>query len=139
MNVAGIYSAIVTRYKAGAFGIETFWPGKNYEPTAGEKHVRAYFMPSGNDPASLGATGSDRMTGIVQFDVMFPDGHGVGSALTKADDIAAYFQRGQSQAYGTEATVTFTGATILNPRNEDGWLRVPVSVGWYCHKARSVS
>lgn len=138
MNVAGIYSAIVTRYKAGDFGLETFWPGKNYDPAAGQLHARVYFLPSGNDPASLGSTGSDRMVGILQIDLMYPEGAGVGTALTKADEVAAYFQRGQSQAYESAATVTFDGAKILQPRNEDGWLRVPVSIGWYCYKARSL-
>lgn len=138
MSLAAIQSAIVARYQAGSFGLTTFYPGKNYEPSADTAHARIWFMPSGNDPASLGGTGLDRIVGVAQIDLMYPEGKGIGDALEKADAVAAYFQRGRSQAYST-TTVVFTGAVVLQPRNEGGWLRVPISVGWYSHQARSVS
>jgi hypothetical protein len=138
VSLAGIQSAIVTRYQAGSFGLTTFYPGKNYDPTADTAHARLWFIPSGNDAASLGGTGSDLISGIAQIDLMYPEGKGIGDALEKADAVAAYFQRGQSQVY-SGTTVVFDGATILQPRNEDGWLRVPVSIAWHCYKARSVS
>jgi hypothetical protein len=137
VSIAGINSAIVTRYKDGDFQLPTFWPGVNYEPTAGAAHARAWFLPAGNDAGSLGGTGLDVIRGILQIDLMYPDGKGIGVALEKADDVAAIFERGQSEVYGT-STVVFNGATVLQPRNENGWLRVPVSVGWYSHQARSV-
>ena len=137
MSLAAIQSAIVERYKDGAFELETFWPGVNYEPVANKAHARVWFVPSGNDAASLGGTGMDRISGIAQIDLMYPEGKGIGAALEKADAVAAIFERGQSQAYGT-TTAVFTGATVLQPRNEGGWLRVPISVGWYSHQARSV-
>ncbi len=137
MTLAAIQSAIVERYKDGAFELETFWPGVNYEPVANKAHARVWFVPTGNDAASLGGTGMDRISGFAQIDLMYPEGKGIGAALEKADAVAAIFERGQSQAYGA-TTAVFTGATVLQPRNEAGWLRVPVSVGWYSHQARSV-
>ena len=136
MSLAAIQSAIVERYKDGAFALTTFWPGVNYEPTANTPHARVWFLPAGNDAASLGGAGLDRISGIAQIDLLYPEGKGIGAALEKADAVAAIFERGQSQIYST-TTVVFTGATVLQPRNEAGWLRVPVSVLWYSHQPRS--
>lgn len=135
MSLAKAQSAIITRYDAADFGLTTFYPGVNYDPAARTAHCRIWFIPVGNDAGSLGRGGIDRISGIAQFDLMYPDGNGVGEALEMADNIAARFLRGYSQDYsGTD--VVFTGGTVLSPRNENGWLRVPVSVGWYVNQSR---
>ena len=138
MSLAGIQSAIVTRYQSGSFGLTTFYPGKEYDPTADTAHARLWFIPSANDPSSMGGTGLDKISGVAQIDLMYPEGKGIGDALEKADSVASHFQRGRSQVY-SGTTVVFNGATVLQPRNEGGWLKVPVSIGWYSHQARSVT
>jgi len=138
MKLADIYGGLITRYVAGNFGLTTYYPNKDGNPTAGEKHARVWFLPAQNDAASLGGSGYDRMSGILQIDLMYPTDNGIGDVLAKADEIAAYFQRGQDETYNT-FTTRITGTRIDGPRNEDGWLRTIISIGWYAHVARSVA
>jgi hypothetical protein len=137
MKWADIYSALATHYQAADIDIETFWPNKDETPTAGKYHARVWFIPANNDAGSLGGTGVDRLSGILQIDLMCPTNIGIGHGMAHADAIAAAFQRGDSETYNTTCVV-FTGTTINGPRNEDGWLRTVISVGWYAHVARSV-
>lgn len=138
MKWADVYSALVTRYQTGNFQLPVMWPNKDDAPVAGAAHARVWFIPAGSDGESLGGTGLDRLTGIMQIDLMYPTDTGIGYSMAKADEVAAIFQRGASQVYGTTCVV-FNGATISGPRNEDGWLRTVVSVSWYAHVARSVT
>jgi len=137
MKLAEIYSALMTRVVAGNFGLTLFVPNKDKSPTAGTKHARVWFLPSQSDAGSLGGTGVDAQTGIMQIDLMYPTNAGIGDILDKADAIAKHFQRGHSQIYGS-ACVQITGTSVTSPRNEDGWMRAVVSIGWLCHIARSV-
>ncbi len=138
MKWADIYSALATHYQTGNFDVPTYWPNKDETPTAGQHHARVWFIPADNDAASLGGTGLDRLSGIMQVDLMCPTNIGIGTAMRKADEIATAFQRGDSETINTTCVV-FTGARIDGPRNEDGWLRTIISIGWYAHVARSVA
>ena len=137
MKLADIYGALVTRYLSGNFGITTFYPNKDETPTAGQHHARIWFLPAENDAASLGGTGFDRQSGILQIDLMYPTNVGLGDMLGQADLIATHFQRGHSETYNS-FTVRIDGTSVSGPRNEDGWLRTIISIGWYAHEARSV-
>jgi len=138
MRLADIYSACATRYASGSFTIPDYWPNDDNNPTAGTAHARVWFLPSENDAGSLGGNGVDVQTGILQVDLMYPTNIGIGDILDKADAIATHFQRGHSQVYDSQG-VQFTGTNVTSPRNEDGWMRCIVSIGWMAHVARSVS
>ena len=138
MKWADIYSAIVTHYQAQNFDFPTYWPNKDGNPEPGQYHARVWFIPANNDAGSLGGTGVDRLSGILQIDLMCPTNIGIGHGMGYADDVATAFQRGDSETYNGTCVV-FTGTSINGPRNEDGWLRTVISVGWYAHVARSVS
>lgn len=138
MKWGDIYSALATHYQGAALGIVTYWPNKDGNPAAGTTHNRIWFIPANNDAGSLGGTGVDRLSGLLQIDLMCPTNVGVGDCMDKADAIASAFQRGDSETYNGTCVV-FTGTSINGPRNEDGWLRTVISVGWYAHVARSVS
>lgn len=138
MKWADVYSALTTKYQSGNFQLPVMWPNKDSSPAAGTAHARIWFIPANNDAGSLGGTGLDRLSGIMQIDLMYPTDTGIGYSMAMADDIAAIFQRGDSQVYNTTCVV-FTGTTINGPRNEDGWLRTVISIGWYSHVARSVA
>lgn len=137
MKLADIYGALITRYLSGNFGITNFYPNKDETPTAGQHHARIWFLPAENDAGSLGGNGVDVQTGILQVDLMSPTNIGIGDILDKADAIATHFQRGHSQDYDGQC-VQFTGTSVTAPRNEDGWMRCIVSIGWMAHVVRSV-
>lgn len=135
MRLGAIYSALVVRYQAGEFGLDTVWPNTDEEFT--DTHARFYFLPAANDIGSLGGTGTDVQTGIVQIDLMYPSSAGVGNAMSKADEIAAYFQRGHSCEYDGQS-VLIMGCEMIPPRNEDGWLKCSLSIAWKAHIVRNV-
>lgn len=132
-----VRAAIAQRWAAGAYGLTTFYPGKDYEPTAGTKHARIFVLFNPFDGVACGGTGYDRATGIAQVDLMYPTNEGDGTAMAKADEIAADFQRGQSETYSSQA-VRFTGASVGGSETIDGWLRVIVTIGWMADYNRSV-
>ncbi len=138
MRLADIYAACATRYQSGAFNSPDYWPNDDKNPTAGQRHARVWFLPAQNDAGSLGGSGVDVQTGILQVDLIYPTNIGIGNMLDEADAIASHFQRGHSQDYDGQC-VQFTGTNVTAPRNEDGWLRTIISIGWYAHVARSVT
>lgn len=137
MILADVRNAIVARWIAGAFGLTTFYQGKSWEPIAGTRHARLFVLPAPTDGVALGNTGYDRLSGIAQVDLMYPPNQGDATILAKADAVAAYFQRGQSQTSGS-ASVQFRGTSIGQTADVDGWLRCIVTINWFADYNRSV-
>lgn len=138
MKLGKVNGALITRWDAGAFGLTKYVQGKDATPTPGVKHAIIWVIPSPVDGVSMGPTGYDRMAGIMQVDLRYPTNQGTGDIIAKADAIAAYFQRGQSQVYQSQQ-VWFRGTSIQQPIIEDGWLKCIVDVSWYTDIARSAT
>lgn len=135
MRLGDIFSALVTRYQAGNFSLTTVWPNTDETPTGA--HARFWYLPAESDIGSLGDTGTDVQTGIVQLDLMYPSSVGIGDVIAKSDEIMRYFQRGHSCSYNDQY-VLITGSSATQLRNEDGWMKCVVTIKWLAHVVRSV-
>lgn len=134
MKYADIQSAIITRWKAGNYGLTTFYPNRPYNPTG--DHARITVLTADSEPASLGATGTNRVSGVLQIDLMYTDGRGDGELLEIIDTIMADFQSGAKMAYNGQ-TVDVWGSQLRAPRSEGGWLRAIISINFTAQVRRS--
>lgn len=135
MRFADITSALVTLYDQAQVGLRTFWPAVDYTPDAGQPHARVSWIINQPIPSSVGDGGLDAHTGIMQVDIYYPLGGGVGGALSVADTIARTFVGGTITTYNTQQ-VHILSCGVRQPDTDDGWLRVIVSINWVSYVSR---
>lgn len=135
MRFSDITSAMVELWKSGQFGLQTFWPSADAVPSTGQPHARVFWITNQPEASSVGTGGLDAHTGVMQIDLMYPAGDGIGASLVKADEIAAVFVGGTIATYNTQQ-VHITSCGIRQPFVEGGWLRTIVSVSWIAYVAR---
>lgn len=134
MRYADIQSALITAWDGAGFSLTTFYPDREYNPTG--NHARLAFIPAGNDVATLGSTGTNEITGILQADILYQTGRGNGEILEKVDAVCAVFIPGHRVTYNNQQ-VTIVGANLRGPLSEGGWLRATVSITFSAYVQRS--
>lgn len=133
MRHSDIQAAFLSDWDAQDFGITTFRPQRTHEPT--NDHVRLNYLPAGNDPSSLGADGSNEVTGIFQADLCFRTGRGNGEMLEKVDIISTAYPTGRRIEHGGQQVI-IRGTTVSAPRVENGWLVASLSINFSAYVRR---
>lgn len=134
MRYTDIQSALIQAWTDGNFGLTTYLPDRNAEPTT--DHVRLSFIPVGNTPATMGSNGTNEVVGIFQADIMTRTGRGNGEALATVDAVCAAFPSGRRITYNNQQVIIW-GAELNGPRSEGGWLRATVSINFSAYVRRS--
>ena len=104
------------------------WENVAFDP-ATPSYLQFAFAPADTEPLGVGVDNVDVRTGIAQVNVYEPNGGGPGTALGKAEEVAAVFKRGTKARYnGTPVEVrrTVIGAPIQSPTH----YVVPVTIYW---------
>lgn len=135
MKFGDINAALVELYQSAQTGLRTYWPSVNYDPPANQPHARAFFLTNQPIPSSVGTGGLDANTGILQINLMYPDGEGIGNAVAMADTISQTFVGGTITTHNAQQ-VHILSCGIRQPDNADGWLRLIVSINWVAYVAR---
>ena len=133
MRHADIQAAFLSDWDAQDFGLQTILPQRTAAPT--NDHVRLNYLPAGNDVSSLGADGSNEVTGIFQADLCFRTGRGNGEILTQIDTISTAYPTGRRISHGGQEVI-IRGASVSAPRSENGWLVASISINFSAYVRR---
>ena len=94
------------------------------------KWAEIFWMSNQPRGFTLGDTGQDKATGIVQVDFHYPAGSGDAAATADTDTFRAAFKAGHGFIHdGQSIVISDCGAP--HRRKEDNWFIVSVTVGWY--------
>lgn len=136
MSLANVRSALVARYQAGAFGLNTAYENRKESPAAGSPWAAIHFIPAQPFAATQGTQGSDRFDGILQIDLNYPVGTGEGEILAKATEILQQFKAGTQLSYsGQSVTLKASGQSQGNIINSQ--YRITIDAGWYANVSRA--
>lgn len=108
------------------------WQNVEFKPSPGVGYLEPSLLIATPAMASVGTGGVDRHSGIFQIDVIEHKNTGPGSAMQKADAIAAQFTRGLALV-SNAVTVTIERSWPAAGFNRDDWFVVPVSVSWFSY------
>jgi hypothetical protein len=116
-------------------GTPVAFPNIPYEPKAGTAYIRANFLPSETQQASMGDNGKDLTTGLYRLSLFVPKGSGRPSQLDTLGDL---FKRGTTLTYNG-VNVRVRAVSIGSPLETDSaWYSIPVTVNFYTYtEARS--
>jgi len=130
MGVAQTYEALAQHLEGLGLGLPVAWPNvRGYGDDAPETgYLRMTFVPLDGFRGSLG--GLSVRTGIMQVDVMIPDGDGLVSGLQMADQVAAHFMDGDRYSFGGQE-VLVDGPPVIGPGiHEKPFYQIPVTIRW---------
>lgn len=116
-------------------GIDIVYPNQSHEPQVGQAFIQVFVLPNQPQVATLGVTGRDVHTGVLQLSLYFPKSQTDFPLLRTADEIEAAYQayaRGQYlTSDGVSARVTSIG--IGPTTTSDAWFFAPVNINYESH------
>lgn len=125
MKYATVQKALIQAWIDADFGLTTFYPDRNYDPTT--EHARLFFLPVDNVPATMGADGTNDISVIMQADIMYSTGRGNGELLEMVDTVCAAFTSGTRFTADNQQVVCW-GAQLSSIVTDGGWLKAVVSI-----------
>lgn len=135
MSLDKVQSAISSKITEIFPDLPIAYENVSFDPPDRSKWALFHFSPGTPEPASLGASGRDRVDGFAQLDLCYPTGQGGGEARKDFELLRADLPAGTKLFYeGQVATVRSTGRAI--GRVLDGWYRVHVTIFWYAYLRR---
>jgi hypothetical protein len=90
---------------------------------------RAWQLRAATEAATLGLTGQDRFTGLLQVDLFYPQGQGVATSLTVAEAVLAVFVKG-TYLTSNGVTVRVLRSYLETAQNFQAFFQQPVVVEW---------
>lgn len=129
MTIKRVRAALEGRLSAWATAndIAVAWQAVSTERATGTRHVRATLLPAETGNPTFGGD-HRRLIGLMQVDVVIPDGNGMGEAETLAESLCAEFARGTSIASGGLTTHIDRSPTLRPAQPDAGWVALPVSI-----------
>ncbi len=92
-------------------------------------------LPAPIVQASLGQSGQDNQTGVLQVDIFVPKGSGDIKALQIADEVETLIYSGRVVAYNG-VNVVIRHVSVRNGAEEDNFYRKIVEIDYYTYLAR---
>lgn len=133
MRYATIQAALFRAWIAADFGVTIVYPDR--DAAANTEHVRLSLIPVDSTPATLGPTGANQVTGILQADFHFRTGRGNGEALSVVDAVCAAFPSGLILTEDGQQLAIW-GAKLDKIFSDGGWLRAIISIQFTAHVRR---
>ena len=110
------------------------WPNVSYDPPA-TGYLRVSHLPNETDQVTLGASGQNRHTGILQVSVMWPKGDGSIDPLEVAAQVVAHFKRGTSFTQNSVDIRIVVPPSIAAPLDDDPFMQYPVTIQYLADTA----
>jgi hypothetical protein len=133
MSEININAALITAAAAALSSLSISniaYEGRDFTPPAANTKWAAVFnLPASSPPSSLGEGGQDEHLGILQIDLNYPLNGGTQPHLAAADSIGTAFKAGTRFTYMGQC-VLVRSCERGRIRNEDGWLRLSISITW---------
>lgn len=130
MSLSQVQTALFTSAITALGAIPTEYENMDFSPPTNAKWASLFFLPNVPVVATLGSTGQDEATGLIQIDLNYPLGTGNSAARTDFETLRAAFPAGSRHTNtGQVVMVTRTGRSA--GRIVDNYYRVSVSVFWY--------
>lgn len=132
MSISDVETALIQNYVDGSFNLPTAYENRMFSPADGKPWAAVSFIPNQPVVASIGPTGSDEHTGILQIDLYYPVNTGTGQCRDKAQEVMDAYKAGSDVEYnGQHVIITSCGRSTGRAAN--GWYRVIITVEWYAH------
>ena len=129
MSLSQVQTALFTAAVAAIGAIPTEYENVKFTPPVGAKWASLFFLPNVPTVATLGSTGQDEATGLIQIDLNYPLGTGNSAARTDFETIRAAFPAG-SRHTSSGQTVMVTGCGRNQGQIVGNYFRVSISVFW---------
>ena len=137
MGLAAIRNALASHINGLTTGVALHWPNLPAPPPGASVHGDVHFLFSTPYAATLGRTGEDEHTGLVQIDLHAPQGTGESAVLAAADAIRDACQAGTVTTHDGQP-VTITGCGIGPFFVEGARFGAPVSIYFRARTHRSL-
>lgn len=131
MSILNIQNALVQGFIDGAFNLNTAYDNNiDFEPQANTPWCEFRFVPNQPEPRTLGDTGEDEFTGVVNVILNYPQNSGIGETMEKADQLKAHFKPGKVFTDdGQSVRVTRCGLS-RGGTNEAGFYQSVFTINW---------
>jgi Bacteriophage related domain of unknown function len=102
-------------------------PGLGFDPTSNTPYLKAYLIPTTTEAMDIAGLVNE-YRGILQVNVLYPEGAGIVVAAETADRLVNHFESGTTLSHQA-TTFTISQPPHIGPVVEDpGWIMIPVSV-----------
>lgn len=133
MNWSVIVQALEVYLETLGLGMTFAWDNVVFPPVGGasqvDPYIRVMHLPVDTNPLTIGRHGVMDTEGILVLGLNYPAGEGSGAALSKADELAGYFQPGSSLPAGSgHIVVSRTTVGSKEPSSQPDWWILPVTV-----------
>lgn len=140
MSLEKIQQALIqqltTSFPTWVAGNQIAWENVAFQPPAGKPWLAFHFMPVDESIATLGptGTGTDRIDGLIQIDVNYPEGSGEGSSRATINALRDAYKPG-SLTYSGQGVV-ITNRFRSNGLITNGFFKIPFTIRWHAHLIR---
>lgn len=140
MSLENIQRALITQLTtalpAWVTGSQIAWENVAFAPPAGKPWLAFHFMPVDENIATLGptGTGTDRIDGLIQIDINYPEGTGEGGLRDTINTLRDAYKPGILSYSGQP--VTITSRTRSNGLVTNGFFKIPLTIKWHAHLTR---
>jgi hypothetical protein len=124
--------ALTGRFASMGLGIHIVYPNTEYTPTIGTPYLRLDILANQPNAVTLGRSGLDEHTGVLQASLFFPKSATDFPVLRMADLIDTALQqfvRGQYLISGA-TSVRLTSIGIGSTQPEEAWYMQPVNISY---------
>ena len=130
-------AALTQAYVDVGLALPTAYEGVQFTPPDNDDWAALFVLPATNAPATLGVGGDDEEDGILQVDFNTPLGLGTAALLRYADEVQKTFIAGKGFTHLTQ-TVYVRNVDRSGIIQDDGWLRISISITWYTRYIREI-
>lgn len=137
MSLANIRGALIKGLLDADIDLPMAFENRPFTADKAAAWAAVFVLPNQPDVATLGDTGEDEHTGIMQVNLNYPAGQGDADILATCDTLRAYFHAGKNITYNAQpVTIRSCGRSV--GRVVDGQYQIIMSINWYARTARGV-
>lgn len=136
MSIFKIEAALRQAFSSGGFALPVAQENVVYKPQAGTAWAELFIIPNRPAAVTLGDSGQDEYTGIMQVNLNYPLGEGSGLAAQKADEICAVFKGGAAFTYDSQTVHIRNSGKDRVAQNINGFYQTTLTITWYARYTR---
>ena len=119
----------------GGFTIPVATENVAFDPKAGTPFIAMNLLPLPVIQSSLGVSGCDKLTGILQLSVNYPQDQGMTSLLAKVDEVNQVFKAGAVFVL-SPLSVTIKATSTNRVRVAQGFATIDLSIEYFSYTDR---
>jgi hypothetical protein len=130
MSLTDIEPALIQAYQGADLGLPTGYENQEFKDKPGQDPWASFhYLPNNPDGGSLGDSGYDDVTGIIQIDINIPENAGRNNLNSYVELLRTRFKKGSIHSYNNQ-TVSIKSCGRGRGKVVDGFYRVPVTIYW---------